>query len=106
MNITFTDESILAIDSEGKGVVGRPILSSVGMIVQHPVKRVYTGPLPYGIAIHTSQAAMRSRFGQPVETDDDLRWDSWLVEGLVLYASYLDDLQSIDRIAVRLPGSR
>jgi hypothetical protein len=104
MHIVFTDESIM---NPSSGLLGRPILSSVLMILQHPKKpKLYTGPLPYQLKKETSQEAMRARFGKPVESDDDMRWDTWLVDGLKLTVCFTSDLQSIDRLTVKLPTSR
>jgi hypothetical protein len=100
MTIEFTDESIV----RPGGLAGKPILTSVMMLLQHPsIKELYNGPLPHGIVKKTSKAGMRARFGEPVESDEDRRWDTWIVDGMRVSATYSRDLESIARLSVKAP---
>ena len=102
MTITFTDETILR--PEAGGVLGRPILSGVLMIMQRPsMTNLYRGPLPFELNGSDSQAKLRVRFGTPMKSSDTHRWDAWLIEGLMVTVTYTEDLQSLNRIAVSLP---
>lgn len=104
MTILFTDESILRPQG---GSVGLPILSSVGMLLQHPsVPHLYKGPLPFGLSANTTQDAMRQRFGAPIEVGESRPWEIFSIDGLELCPTYSRDLQSIARLALSLPGSR
>jgi hypothetical protein len=103
MSIIFADDSVL---HPGTGLIGRPILSTVNMAVQHPTRKdLYTGPLPFKLTKTTGQAALRERLGTPVESEEDLRWDAWVVDGLQLTVGYTKDLRSIRSVSVKLPGS-
>jgi hypothetical protein len=100
--IIFTDETILHPDAAG--VVGRPILSSVLMILQGPNKaNLYKGLLPFELKKDDSRESVRARLGPPVQSNDEYRTDMWLVDGSKLAATYAQDLQSLTRISVSLP---
>lgn len=103
--VVFTDETILR---PGPGsLLGRPILSAVSLILQHPDKKnLYKGPLPADLKIADSQAALRAKFGPPTQSNDVMRADAWLRDGLTLGAAYAKDLQSLNRVSLSLPGSR
>ncbi len=103
LTIEFTDESVL--DKSGKGIAGRPILSSVLITVQDPTEGVnYDGPLPHGLVKNTSRDSLRARFGTPAKSSEPpQRWDTWLVDGLTLFVGFTRDLQSINRVALSLP---
>ena len=104
LTIVFTDESILRPDT---GLVGRPVLTSVTMLLKHPsAPQLYRGPLPHGLTSDTTQAAMRQRFGAPIESGDGRPWDVFRVDGLDLAPTYSRDLQSIARLTFRVPGVR
>jgi hypothetical protein len=100
ITLEFTDESTL----RKKGLIGRPILSSVLMVLKahKNAPDVYTGALPFGLT-ETSQAALRKRFGKPKETSDDYKWDMWIVEKLAVTAKYAPDLSSTLRLTLSLP---
>ena len=103
MTIGFTDESVL---SPATGLIGKPILTSVLMILHHPSRRdIYTGPLPLNLVKATSREDMRKRFGAPVSFDEDMGWDSWLVENHQVTATYRKDWQSIARLSLKVPAS-
>lgn len=104
MTITFTDESILRPDTGG--LLGRPILSSVLMILQHPDKsNLYKGPLPNQIDKNDSQAVLRKRFGVPLKSNDERRWDAWIIDGERVTVTYAKDLLSINRVSLAHPDS-
>jgi hypothetical protein len=102
--VVFTDETILR---PGPGsLIGRPILSAVMLILQHPDKKnLYKGPLPPGFSISDSQSALRARLGKPAQSNDDARTDAWVRDGLTVAATYAKDLQSLNRLSLSLPGS-
>ncbi len=103
MSIIFADDSVL---HPGSGLIGRPILSTVNMAVQHPTRKdLYTGPLPFKLTKNSGQSALRDRFGAPVESEEDLRWDAWILEGLQLTVGYTKDLQGVRSVSVKIPGS-
>lgn len=103
--IIFTSETILRPNAGG--VVGRPILSGVLMIVHDRKNKtnLYKGPLPYGLKKDESQAVLRARLGKPVQSNKEYRTDAWLIDGLEMAATYSDDLQSLTQVSVTLPGS-
>ncbi|MFO1224545.1 MAG: hypothetical protein U1E90_15745 [Burkholderiaceae bacterium] len=103
LTIVFTDESILR---PGVGLVGRPVLTSVTMILKHPSSPLYRGPLPHGLTPDTTRDAMRQRFGAPIEIGEGRPWEVFRVEGLDLAPTYSRDLQSIARLTLRVPGGR
>jgi hypothetical protein len=103
--ILFTDETILYRNANG--VLGRPILSAILLVMQHTRKyNLYKGPLPYQLTIDSSQSALRSRLGAPVEMDDEYRRDTWSIDGLLLTIIYSKDLQSVNRVSLSLPDSQ
>ena len=100
ITIAFRVKSLL----KPNGIIGRPILYSVMMLVQHPKKRdLYTGPLPHGLSKDMSRHAVRERFGDPNTMDDEMRWDKWLVDGFCLTVTYTTDYSAIARVAIGLP---
>jgi hypothetical protein len=104
--IIFTSETILRPD-DPSGVVGRPILSGV-LLILHDRKNktnVYKGPLPYGLKKDESQTALRARLGKPVQSNQEYRTDAWLIDGLEVAATYSDDLKSLTQVSVTIPGS-
>lgn len=104
LTISFTDESILRPQG---GLADLPILSSVMMLLRHPsAPHLYKGPLPFGLPANTTRDAMRQRFGAPIEVGESRPWEIFLVEGLELAPTYSRDFQSIERLTLRLPGSR
>jgi len=104
MTITFTDESILRPDTGG--LLGRPILSSVLMILQHPDKaNLYKGPLPHQLDKNDSQAVVRKKFGVPMKSNDERRWDAWIIDGARVTITYAKDLLSVNRVSLALPDS-
>lgn len=104
ITIIFTDESILAPDT---GVVGRPILSGVLMILQDRRSKanLYKGPLPYGLRYDESRMLLRARLGQPTQINDEYRTDAWFIDGLEVAVTYSADLNSLTQVSVTLPGS-
>lgn len=103
--VIFTDETILR---PGPGsLLGRPILSAILLILQHPDKKnLYKGPLPADLNIGDSQEALRARFGPPTQSNEEMRTDAWLRDGVTLAATYAKDLRSLNRVSLALPGSR
>ena len=63
----------------------------------------YTGPLPFAIDSNSTQAQLRSRFGEPSDSDEDLCWDEWTLDGLELRIAYTDDFDAIEAVSVNLP---
>jgi hypothetical protein len=104
MTITFTDESILRPNTGG--LLGRPILSSVLMILQHPDKsNLYKGPLPHQLDNNDSQALLRKKLGVPLKSNDERRWDAWIIDGVRVTVTYAKDLLSINRVSLAHPDS-
>lgn len=100
INLLFHDESVLRPDT---GIVGRPVLSGVLILVQHPTKpNLYTGPLPYELVKDTSRDAVRAKFGPPAEIEDDLRWDQWFMDDKGVQVAYAKGLQSIRGVSLKL----
>jgi hypothetical protein len=105
MMITFTDESVL---NPSQGVIGRPILTAVMMVVQsNQGDTLYTGPLPQKLEKQTSRDALRARLGNPLRSSDGpVFWDAWQIDGVEVQPTYKRDRQSIARVVVRRPESR
>lgn len=105
ITITFTDETILYPDAEG--IVGRPILSGILMIIQHPNKaNLYTDALPYQLKKEDSKSTLREKSGTPLESNEELGWDSWMIDGLKLVVTYARDLKSLNRVSLSFQGNR
>ena len=63
----------------------------------------YTGPLPFAIDPTSNQERLRSRFGEPSDSDEDLCWDEWTLDGLELRIGYTDDFSAMEAVTVSLP---
>jgi len=104
MTLVFADDAYLNAKDLPSGL-SPPTLAEVILILSHPKLVVYEGPLPLQLDRKTSQAALRSRFGNPYESNTDNRWDRWQVDGQLLTAAYSRDLQALNRVAVALPNA-
>jgi hypothetical protein len=83
---------------------GNCLLTGVTLHLRNYSKGVYDGPLPAGIAPDASQADLRGKFGEPVESDADIGWDQWPAEqGLMLTVQYTDSRQGVDSMLLSLP---
>lgn len=101
--LVFTDEAFLRGLKDRRLGEGPPIFAEIVLILQHPKAATYQGALPFELKKESSQTALRSRFGQPLASDEPNRWDRWRVGELLLTALYAKDLQSLNRIVVGLP---
>lgn len=99
LTIGFRDESILR---PNLGIEGRPILYSILMLLKHPKKPTYAGDLPERIGRDSSRDQLRSIFGSPTESDEDMGWDAWATSGVRTTVTYASDFGSVSRVAVRL----
>jgi hypothetical protein len=104
--IIFTDDTILRPDDAG-AVVGRPIVSSVLMILDARNKKdLYKGPLPHKLKQNESRDGLRKRFGTPSQINDTFRADAWEIDGLTVGVGYSKDLMSLTEVSLSLPNSQ
>jgi len=102
MRLVFTDEALFP--NLGDIGDGHGVLSAVILKLRVPEGAAYTGPLPFDLKRSDSQAALRARFGGPIDEDEEFRWDEWGVDELVLRVTYTKDFASLDQsITVKLP---
>ena len=64
----------------------------------------YTGPLPYDIERGSSRAELRSLLGEPIKSDDELFWDEWLVDELLVRVAYTEDFRDLEALTVHMSG--
>jgi hypothetical protein len=63
----------------------------------------YKGELPFQLNRTDSQKTLRDRFGEPAESDEDLNWDEWKIDGLLLHITYNEDYDALTSVTVQLP---
>jgi hypothetical protein len=63
----------------------------------------YKGELPYKLKQTDSQKELRSRFGEPTEHNENLFWDEWTIDKLLVRAKYTPDGKSLASVTIRLP---
>ena len=99
--LVFTDEALFPdLDDVGEG---SGVLTEVVLRLHGPKANSYTGPLPFKLKRDDSQRTLRARFGDPVDEDEEFRWDEWEVGELLLHVIYAEDLGSLEIVIVRLP---
>jgi hypothetical protein len=99
MTLVFTDPALLP-ELGGDVGEGTGVLSGVILMLK---QNSYSGSLPFKLKRDDSQDSLRARFGDPIDEDEEFRWDRWEVDGLVLNITYAKDFASLDRVMVRLP---
>jgi hypothetical protein len=102
MMMIFTDSDVIYKQSPFKS--NTPILSGIVLFIQHKKENTYKGPLPFDLKLNDTQTVLRSRFGQPTDSDEDFCWDEWKLDAdkISLRVSYTEDFQSIESIVVEL----
>ena len=76
------------------------ILSGLSLALLKMRWGMYTGPLPFNIDRNSTQEQLRARVGEPSESDEELCWDEWIVDGLELRIAYTDTLDSIKAVNI------
>jgi len=66
--------------------------------------KAYTGGLPRGLAFTDSKQDVYAKLGPPsIPTDESMRMDHWLYDGLQLTVSYARSLEELMSVQVALP---
>lgn len=99
--LEFTDADIYPDFSRGGD--GETILTSVIFPLKNLKWGEYKGPLFLSIERSDSRDKLRGRFGVPIATDEDSRWDEWIVGDRVLRAGYTEDFSALRSITRALP---
>jgi hypothetical protein len=102
-DIWLTFSVVDVFPSRSKGGDGTYVFS--GFILPLKLKGAgeYKGDLPFKIKRTDSQKDLRSRLGKPTEHDDDLNWDEWTIDDLLVRASYTEDYKTLTAVTVGLP---
>lgn len=80
---------------ERKKTSERPLLLvSVDAYVDTPkVRKLYTGTLPHQLQVGMTRKEIRKHLGKPHDGDDEVPFDSWLLDGRELIVGYNASLQ-------------
>lgn len=102
MMIVFTD--VYSLYEQPPFKSNTSILSGIILFIQDKKEKTYKGPLPYDLKLVDAQTILRSRFGEPEDSDEDFFWDEWKlsIDKLKLRVSYTKDYQSIKTISLNL----
>lgn len=102
MMFTFSD--VYSLYKQPPFKSNTPVLSGIILFIQNKKETTYKGPLPYDLKVNDSQTVLRSRFGEPVDSDEDFCWDEWKLDKdkLKLRVSYTEDYKSIATISIKL----
>jgi hypothetical protein len=102
MMLKFATAELFPSRSEGGD--GSSLLSSIVLPLQGKNWGEYKGKdLPLELNRTDSQKKLRKRFGKPQDSDSDLHWDEWVVDGFRLRVKYTGDNQEIAVITFGLP---
>lgn len=82
---------------------GVSVLSGVLLPLRNRKWGEYKGPLPMGLDRADSRAKLKGRYGEPINEDEDFRWDEWKVGERALRAEYTEDFGALELVGVSLP---
>jgi hypothetical protein len=89
--------------SRNTGGDGSSLLSGVILPLEGYKWGKYAGALPFQLSRGDSQAAVRTRLGEPLESDEDFFWDEWMVDQFLVRVTYTENLGSLAAVSVKLP---
>jgi hypothetical protein len=106
MSVEMTDEAYLKkLDDQDIGE-GPLILTGVDAYIERKKNRdLYKGKLPHGLAADMTRTDVRKLLGAPKAGDDQVPYDSWLLDKLAVTIGYTKDLK-LGHVNVEVPKTR
>lgn len=99
MTLVFKDASLFPNIDAGSGT---GVLGAIILMLNDKVQGVYEGDLPFDLERGDSQKKLRERFGAPSKSNATFNWDEWEIDGLKLYAEYVESLDELNIVAVTM----